>query len=1031
MPDNIISKILKHRTAANLFLMLMIILGLYSGKVLNTQFFPNYSIDYISINMEWPGASPEDIEESIIKPIENKVRYIDNIKNTKSTAKENSGKVLLEFEVNTDMKRALSDVERGIKSILSFPENAKKPDISQIVPYEQIGLVLIKGNATEYQLKRITKDLRQDLLDNGIDKIEIDGIRQQVIYVDLDPLSLFANHLDVEDVANIVRQESKNIPSGILMDNNALQLRTKGKRDNSFAIDEIKIKNSMYNTDVKIKDIATVYESINEKESNGISKNQTAFTLRVYRSLGNDTLEITRILEKGVSEFKNNLSENIQINIYDLSSQLIRDRINLLLKNGLGGLILVLFILYLFLRLRVVIWVAVGIPAAISVTLAIMLISGQSINMISLFALIMMLGIIVDDSIVVAEHIQYNYDISKDALNASYTGAINMLGPVTAASLTTIAGFAPVFLISGVIGQVIQAIPLVAVSVIIASFFECFLVLPGHLKEALLKERIRETKKKLDLNPYLNNFKNTGFLTFLKNAIKFKYTTFVLVNLLLLFSICLIKFGHVKFYFFPSPESQIILVNYNFNPGNLRKDTIAFSNHLEKTLKKIDADNIVQTTYATIGKPIWGSRISTNEVGDNIGGMIVEINSPEERSIRTNEFIKLWKKNILPTPNLQNLTIIERKGGPPGLDIDIRLRSKTKELSDLKEASEFIKSELRTYKGITDIRDNLPKGKREINFILNEKGKSLGFNTKYVASKIKYAFDGIILNKFFRGEDEIEILIRNDPNKYDLSSIKSYLIKSSSGKFIPLIEIVDIKETQGFSVIKRRNGYREISVTAEINEAFLNPDDLLKNLKSKSLRELTDKFNIEWKLAGRAEEQADTFSDMKRGALLSLGVIYLILAFIFQSYFLPFSIMVIIPFTLIGVIIGHWVTGFDITILSLVAVLGLTGIVINDSIIMVANIYRKVKQGLALETAVIIGSQERLRAVILTSLTTIGGLTPLLFETSIQAQFLKPMAITIVFGLISSTILVLVVIPIILIIGYRFKNSFRRPKIRN
>ena len=1031
MPNNLISKLLRHKTAANLFLTLMVILGIYSSKILNTQFFPNYSIDYITVNVEWPGASPADIEESIIKPIENKVRYIDSLKNTKSTAKDNLARILLEFEAGSDMKRALNDVERDVKTIVSFPEGSKKPEISQIIPYEQIGLVLIKGSATEYQLKKITKELRQTLLDNGIDKIEIDGIRQQVIYVDLDPLSLFANNLDVDDVAKKINQEIKNIPSGILKDSKSLQLRTKGKRENSFEINNIKIKTSNLQSEINIKDIANVYEGVNEKDSNGISEEKTAFTLRVYRSLGNDTLEITKILENTVKEYKTSLSDNIQINIYDLSSQLIRDRINLLLKNGLGGLFLVLLVLYLFLRLKVVIWVALGIPAAISITLAIMLISGQSINMISLFALIMMLGIIVDDSIVVAEHIEYNYDKTKDALSAAYYGAINMLGPVTAASLTTIAGFAPVFLISGVIGQVIEAIPLVVVSVIIASFFECFFVLPGHLKGALLKEGVKKTKKMLDLNIYLERFKNAGFLLVLKKAIRFKYTTFLFVNLLLVFCFFLIKFGQVKFYFFPSPESQIILVNYQFSPGTLRKDTVAFANHLEESLRKIDNNNLVKTSYTTIGKPMWGSRISTNEVGDHIGGMIVELTSPEERDIRTEQFINLWKKKISPIPNLQDLTIIERKGGPPGLDIDVRLRSKTKELYELKNAAEFLKSQIRKYEGVTDIKDNLPRGKREINFTLNEKGKSLGFDTQYVASKIKATFDGISLNKFFRGEDEIEILIRNDPKKYDFSYINSFLIKSPSGNFIPLLEIVDIKESRGFSVIKRRNGFREVSVTAEINESSLNPDALMKELKNNTLPELTKKYKIEWKLAGRAEEQSDTFSDMKRGALLSLGVIYLILAFIFQSYYLPLTIMIIIPFTLVGVIFGHWITGFDITILSLVAVLGLTGIVINDSIIMVANIYNKIKEGISLEDAVISGSKERLRAVILTSLTTIGGLTPLLFETSIQAQFLKPMAITMVFGLLSSTILVLIIIPTVLMIGYKLKLSFGKPKFGN
>ncbi|MBJ58066.1 MAG: hypothetical protein CMP24_07525 [Rickettsiales bacterium] len=1029
---SLISKILEHKTAANLFLMLMLILGLYSSKVLNTQFFPTYSVDYITISTEWLGSSPEDIEESIIKPIEEKVRYIDRVKNTKSTAKENLANILLEFEANTNMERALNDVEREIKSITSLPEGSKTPEIKLFIPYEQIGLVLVKGNISEGELKKAAKDLKQNLLDKGIDKIEIEGVRKQIIYVDLDPVSLFANSIDTSDVKERINLETKNIPSGLFRDESLLQIRAFGKRDNVIDIGNIKIANNLQsNNYLKISDIANIHEGYDYNDSSGISNKKKAFTLRIFRSLGNDTLKSTKILENSIAEYQSSLSKNVEIKIYDLSSQLIRDRINLLLKNGFGGLILVLIVLFLFLRSKVVVWVAIGIPAAISVTLAIMLISGQSINMISLFALIMMLGIIVDDSIVVAEHIDYQYEKGNSPERAAFIGSTRMLGPVLAASMTTVAAFAPVFLISGVIGQVIEAIPLVAISVLIASFFECFFVLPGHLKTALLKEKLNKPRKIFNLNNTLNSFKENRFVLILEKSIKYKYITFTTAVSLLIFAFALVITGHVKFYFFPSPESQIILVNYNFLPGTAKKKTVDFANSLEEQLKKIDEFGIVQTSYSSIGKPMWGSRISTSETGEHIGGMLVEITSPESRKIRTKEFIEMWKKEIKLVPDLKNLTIVERKGGPPGLDVDIRLMSKDKELKELKEASNFIKKKLDLYRGISDIRDNLPLGKRQINIELTEKGKILGFDTKYVAQKIKGSFEGVSATKFFRGEEEIEVIVRNDPKKYNLVSLKSFLIKSPEGKLVPLVEVVDINKSQGFSEIKRRNGYREISITAEINEVILNPDDFLKEFKKGPLQEVEKRFDIEWKLAGRQEEQSDTFGDMKRGAFLAFAVIYLILAFIFQSYSLPISIMSVIPFTLIGVIIGHWITGFDITILSLVAVLGLSGIVINDSIIMVSNIYEKTNEGMDLQNAVIKGSKERLRAVLLTSLTTIGGLTPLLFETSVQAQFLKPMAITIVFGLMSSTVLVLIFIPAILLLGSSIKKNLLSPKFRN
>ena len=776
MKKTLFHSMLNHKTAANLFLLLMVILGFYASKVLNTQFFPNYSIDYITINVEWPGASPKDIEKSIIKPIEEKVRYIDKVKHTKSTAKEGIANILLEFRNNTNMQRALTDVERAINSLNNLPEDSKDPESKVITPYEQIGLILVTGETSEYQLKIIAKDIRQVLLDKGIDKVDIDGLRKQVIYVDTDPVAMFSNKLDINDLNNEIFKNLKSIPSGVLKDDKLLQLRTSGTNDTISKIKKIIFNSSNTKKDIKIGDLANVYEASKEDESFGISNSNPALTLRVFRSLGTDVLKMTKVLENTIEDYNSQINQNIKIQIYDLSSQLIRDRINLLLKNGIGGLVLVLIILFLFLRFRVAIWVALGIPAAISATLAIMLVTGQSINMISLFALIMMLGIIVDDSIVVAEHIDYQYEKNHDAFKASYIGVSKMLGPVTAASLTTVAGFAPVFLITGVIGQVIEAIPLVVISVILASLFECFFVLPGHLSHSLSANNLNTNKKFLNLNIYLTYLNNNYFYFLLKKSIEFRYTTLSLAFSLLIFSVFLLKMGLVKFYFFPSPESNIILVNYNFFPGNLKKDTIEFSETLENSLEIIDKAKVVKNVYGTIGKPMWGSRDSTKEKGDHIGGMIVELKPSEEREIRTTDLIEAWKEVIPEKEGLKSLIIKERKGGPPGLDIDIRLMSKSSSLGEMKIASEFIKEKLKLYQGVSYVKDNLPIGKREISFSVTEKGKSLGFDTKYTAKKIRENFDEVSVASFFRGQEEIELIIRTDPKNLNMSNINSFLI---------------------------------------------------------------------------------------------------------------------------------------------------------------------------------------------------------------------------------------------------------------
>ncbi len=1022
--NNFISSLIFHKTAPNLLMALMIILGLFSSKMLNTQFFPDYTIDYITISVEWPGASAKDVEESVLEVIEPKIRYIDGVKRVRSNAREGLAKILMEFESGTDLQRALSDVEAGVARVVSLPEDTKRPEIKRIIPYEQIGLVLVSGNVEENILREESLNLRKSLLNNGIDKVTIEGLRSRNIYVDINPTALLANNLTLGEIGKKISKETRNIPSGTINDLESVQLRLLGEREFSEQISSIEIISGYEGVFIKLSDLGNVYEAYDRDDVGGRSSKKNALTLRISRAMGNDTLNLTKILEDTVNNAIEELPAGVSLKIYDLSSQLIRDRINLLLKNGLGGLVLVILVLSLFLRKRVVVWVAAGIPAAIAVTLAIMLFSGQSINMVSLFALIMMIGIIVDDSIVVAEHIETKYEEGLDSFKAAFIGSTRMLGPVTAASITTVAAFAPVLLISGVIGQIISAIPFVVISVIIASLFECFCVLPGHLAYSLnkLKSKKVELNKTSTFKKKFINFRQNYFTRFATICLKYRYTTIVSALSILIISFGMLSGGHVKFYFFPSPESPIILTNFSFTPGTNKETVVQFIDSLETALYDSDLSNVVEKTYSTIGRPMWGSRLSSEETGEHIGGMIVELTNPEERKIRTSEVIRKWRESIVSPAGLEKLTIQERKGGPPGLDIDIRLSSSTIDPMHLKNAALDLSKRISIYRGITDISDDLPWGKREIVLEINNRGKSLGFNTEFIAKEMRSVFEGIIAHKFYRGEDEVEIIVRNDPKFSKINTLSHIIIKSPKGEDVPLSEVVDYKTEQGFSIIRRQNGSREVAITAEIDENIANPDDIIKELINGPIKEISKTYEIDWRLAGRAEEQSDTFGDMKKGVFLALGIIYIILALIFHSYTRPFVVMAIIPFSLIGVIFGHWLTGFDITILSLVSLLGLSGIVVNDSIIMVSTINEKISNGVDIFEAVLQGATARLRAVILTSLTTIGGLTPLLFESSVQAQVLNPLDISLDFGLISTTFIVLDLVPALVLIGDDLKN---------
>ena len=449
---------------------------------------------------------------------------------------------------------------------------------------------------------------------------------------------------------------------------------------------------------------------------------------------------------------------------------------------------------------------------------------------------------------------------------------------------------------------------------------------------------------------------------------------------------------------------------------------------LEKSLIEVDINNEVQTYFSVIGKSL-GLPGSVQQIqGQHLGAMVVELVASDARNTQVSDLMRLWKKKLNRPPGLESLTMSSKRQGPPGKDIDIRILSNNNDMHQIKLVTNAVKNLLAQYDGISDIYDDMPWGKEELVLKLRPLGKSLGFTALDIAGQIRAAFRGIIAKRFVDGTEEIIIRVRYDNSKLKESDLKKMFIISPKGNFIPLNQVVEVDYEKGFSIIRRENGQSEVSITAELDEKIIAPSTILKALSEGPLDAIISTKGFSWRLAGRSEEQNETLNDMKIGTIIGLVLIFIILSGVFSSYLRPLIVMSIIPFAALGSILGHWITGFDITILSLVALLGLAGIVINDSIIMVTTIDDKIRKGICIISAVIEGACERFRAVILTSLTTISGLIPLLFEDSTQAQFLKPMAITIVFGLLATTFLVLLLVPALVLVQNDFLILYKNIK---
>ena len=1008
----------RHPTAGNLLMVVMLLAGFFALSKLNRQFFPDFGIDVIQVSVTWPGATAEDADAAIVEALEPELRFLDGVDRTTGIATEGTGTVFIEFTQGANMQKALSDVESVVARITTLPEDSERPSVKQIVRYDVIARIVLSGPHSEAELKAYAKKIRDDLLARGVDRVKLEGSRDEEIRVELRPAALRRLDLTLDDVALAVERSSQDLPTGDIIGSFERQPRALGLARNADDVAAIEVRSTPSGQKLRIGDIANVTDGFDPDDIELRRLGQPAIQLVVERALTSDALEIADNLERYLDDVPSILPSTVKVETYDVLANLVRDRIDLLLRNGLGGLVLVIGILFLFLNSRVAFWIAAGIPISLMAMLAVLWLNGQTINMISLFAMLLAIGIVVDDAIVVGENAVAFREKGLDPQAAAEQGVLQMVAPVTSASLTTIASFLPIFVIGGIIGTIIREVPLVVIAVLVASLVECFFVLPVHMRGALRHE-LKPSRWRARFNQGFDHFRDARFRRWIERILIWRYTTVAAAIGALILAFGLIAGAHVGFVFFSSPESDTIEVNIAMSPGAGREATeaalAAIDDSLYETVASFvdDPSDLVVMSSARIGITIDREASARRLRGDNFGSMHVELVSSDLRPVRIDRFIEAWQEQIPDIPNLEALTLKERIGGPPGRELDIRLQG-GRSSNELKQASLELQALLKRLPGVGQIDDDLPYGKEEVLIELTPRGRALGFTTESVGRQLRNALEGRIAKRFPRGDEEVDVIVSLTDEAKKRLSLPDFLLRSPSGQEVNLGDVATLKEDRGYAQIVREDGTRRTAVTAELDEALIKQEQVIEALNEGGIQDIAERYGLDYRFAGKAEEQAETFADMRLGAMLALALMYVILAWVFASFTRPFAVMLVIPFGLIGAVLGHMLMGYDLSILSMIALLGLSGILVNDSIILVSAIDSRRQAGQSLDQAIIDGTCSRLRAVILTSATTIGGLSPLMFETSLQARFLIPMGITIVFGLMVTTLIVLFLVPAII-----------------
>ncbi|WP_295389168.1 efflux RND transporter permease subunit [uncultured Thiodictyon sp.] len=1023
MKRGLITVFARHKLLANVLTVLVFGLGTVALSRMNIQFFPSFALDIIAVQVVWSGASAEDVENGIVIPFEERLKTVDGLKRMTSTSSQGIASVSLELNEGTDALLALDQVRQRVDEFRNLPKDAETPQVSRISRYESVARVLVSGPSL-HDVRPWVRQFERELLARGIDRVDIAGLPQERIAIEVPGRTLETLGLSLDGIGQQVGRLAQDLPSGVAGEaDGARELRGLEQRRDPVAFENLSIVSDERGL-VRLGDVATIVResrpaalTMTEVET-GTARSHGAVTVEmlIQRAETGHSLRAARVFEQWLADTRPTLPPSIQLTVFDQAWQLIRDRIDLLVSNGLQGFVLVLVLLYIFLPGRVALWVAMGIPTAYLLALALLWAFGGTINMMSLFALLLTLGVIDDDAIVIGEYAESRFRMGMAPAEAAIAGAKRMFWPVVGSALTTVAAFLPLMLVGGIMGNILWDIPFVAIMVLMASLMEVFLIMPAHLRSAF-SHQVRQVtprwRQRVDAG--FDRFRDRWYRPAVVASLRWRAVTVSAVAVLMLLSVGLLAGGRIAFVFFPTPEAQIVFANATFVAGTPRAQTAAFLDELQEGLGAAERDlggGLVEAAVARLGSTV-AVNVGAAASGDQLASVLVQLVPSENRSVRNEAFLAKWRERVSLPAGIESLVISSRRSGPPGRDLTVRLTGD--DAHRLKSAALDLAQGLESVQGVSDMVDDMPFGREQLIYRVSPAGQALGVTTELLGRQLRAAFDGYLAQLVQVGQDELEVrVLLPRAERTRLDALEQLNIRVPSGEFVPLDTVADWESRRGFEALRHADGRLAVEVSADINRALNTPDNVAKALRAGLLPDLVARYGIGFSFEGRAADQRETLGDMQLGLYIGLGLIYIVLAAVFSSWGWPLVVMTAIPLGLIGAVVGHWIMGIDLTLLSLFGLFGLSGIVVNNAIILV-SMYQELRlTGMAVDPALEAAACSRLRAMLLTSATTVAGLGPLIFATSLQAQFLIPMAVSLAFGITFATVLVLVFTPALL-----------------
>ena len=1024
-----------HRTAANLLMAAMLVAGLYSGTQIRSQFFPDVPIEVVRVDIRWSGVGPEEMDRTVVARLEPRLRGVAGLASLRAAAREGRATIRLEFVAGWDMEAAVDEVKAAVDETADLPEDIETPEIRRARFHDLVTDVIVSGPVTRALLYDYGEELRTALFRAGVVKTRLIGVSAPEIRIDVPPDALERHGLSLRAIADAVAAETGTQPVGDFA-RGAARVRTDAGRETVRRIAAIAVRSLPDGSKLRLGDFATVHEEGLDRNQALLRDGRPAIRVRVERDATGDAIALQRAVEDVVNRMAPSLPRSVEMTLTRTHAQAIVSRLDLLLDNGALGLAIVLVLLFLFLSARTAFWVAAGIPVAMAATVALMYAAGFTLNMVSLFALILCLGIVVDDAIVVGEHADHLAGQGMPPADAAAQAARRMAGPVFCASITTVIAFAVITLIGGRFGRMLADLPFTVCVVVIASLVECFVVLPAHMRHALragARRRWFDAPSQI-VNRVFVRFREGAFRRFVHSVIRLRYPVWGAALLLLAVSASAVIDRTVRWRFFVAPERGTVTANFAMLPGAVRADTRAMLDELSRALAVVDARYAethgrapVEMSIAKLGGTTGRGLTGADTMDpDRLGGFDIVLIDPDERPYTAFAFLADWRAEIRRPPKLERLALRQERRGPAREDILLRLSGA--DSRTLKAAALDLQAQLARFPAVSGLEDDLAYDKPELVVRLTPRGEALGLSTATLARTLRERLDGIEATSFARGAHEVGVRVRLPEDATGPGYLHRARLPVAGGAFVPLSSIATIAQTSGFSVIRREAGTQVVTVTGDLDDDAAARAEIADALTGEILPEITGRYGVAVTQGGLAEQERDFLSDARLGLALCLTGIYLALAWVFGSWTRPLAVMLVIPFGLIGAVWGHHLHGIPLSMFSVVGLLGMIGIIINDSIVLVSQIdrHRKTRGTLA---AVVAGTCDRLRAVLLTTVTTIGGLAPLLFETSRQAAFLKPTVLTLVYGLGFGVVIVVMITPATVAIqhdiGLRLKSARR------